>query len=76
MTVHLNIQLAYSTDNIFPPLTTADIMNQRPRLAWELYLKLETSADSVNLLNLIANDCYKVSVTTCPLYQWKNLKQN
>ncbi|XP_063048498.1 intraflagellar transport protein 56-like isoform X2 [Engraulis encrasicolus] len=36
------------------------IMNQRPRLAWELYLKLETSADSVNLLNLIANDCYKM----------------
>ncbi|XP_041942835.1 intraflagellar transport protein 56-like isoform X2 [Alosa sapidissima] len=36
------------------------IMNQRPRLAWELYLKMETSADTVGLLQLIANDCYKM----------------
>lgn len=35
------------------------IMNKKPRSAWELYLKMETSVDSLNLLNLIANDCYR-----------------
>ena len=40
------------------PLT--DIMNRKPQQAWELYLKMETSADSFNLLQLIANDCYKM----------------
>ena len=38
----------------------ADIMNRKPQQAWELYLKMETSADSFSLLQLIANDCYKV----------------
>lgn len=42
-------------------LVIADIMNKKPQLAWKLYLKMETSADSFNLLQLIANDCYKVS---------------
>ncbi len=37
-----------------------DIMNRKPQQAWELYLKMETSADSFNLLQLIANDCYKM----------------
>uniref|UniRef100_A0A8D0D3Q1 Intraflagellar transport protein 56 n=1 Tax=Sander lucioperca TaxID=283035 RepID=A0A8D0D3Q1_SANLU len=36
------------------------IMNQRGRLAWELYLKMGTSSDSFSLLQLIANDCYKM----------------
>ncbi|NWV44113.1 IFT56 protein, partial [Grantiella picta] len=36
------------------------IMNKKPQLAWKLYLKMETSGDSFNLLQLIANDCYKV----------------
>ena len=35
-------------------------MNHKPRLAWELYLKMETSGESFSLLQLIANDCYKV----------------
>ncbi|KAJ3121293.1 Intraflagellar transport protein 56 [Nowakowskiella sp. JEL0407] len=35
------------------------IMNKKPRLAWDLYLKMETSSESFNLLQLIANDCYK-----------------
>ncbi len=35
-------------------------MNRKPQAAWELYLKMETSADSFNLLQLIANDCYKM----------------
>eukprot|EP00040_Diaphanoeca_grandis_P000524 m.15678 g.15678 ORF g.15678 m.15678 type:complete len:566 (-) comp10694_c0_seq1:168-1865(-) len=36
------------------------IMNRKPRLAWELYLKMETSSESFNLITLIANDCYKM----------------
>jgi len=35
-------------------------MNKKPRQAWELYLKMETSSESFSLLQLIANDCYKV----------------
>ena len=37
-----------------------DVMNHKPRFAWELYLKMETSGESFSLLQLIANDCYKV----------------
>ncbi|XP_019400750.1 PREDICTED: intraflagellar transport protein 56 isoform X1 [Crocodylus porosus] len=37
------------------------IMNKKPRLAWELYLKMENSGASFSLLQLIANDCYKVT---------------
>ncbi|TPX36262.1 hypothetical protein SmJEL517_g01665 [Synchytrium microbalum] len=37
------------------------IMNKKPRMAWDLYSKMETSADSFNILQLIANDCYKMS---------------
>ena len=36
------------------------IMNKKTKLAWEQYLKMDTSNDSFNLLQLIANDCYKV----------------
>ena len=36
-------------------------MNGKARIAWELYLKMETSGESFSLLQLIANDCYKVS---------------
>ena len=35
-------------------------MNGKARIAWELYLKMETSGESFSLLQLIANDCYKV----------------
>lgn len=38
----------------------SDIMNQKGQQAWELYLKMGTSSDSFSLLQLIANDCYKV----------------
>lgn len=41
-------------------ITSLDIMNKKPRLAWELYLKMETSPESFNLLQLIANDFYKM----------------
>ncbi|KAK6637875.1 Intraflagellar transport protein 56 [Polyplax serrata] len=36
------------------------IMNKKPQKAWELYLKLDTSAESFSLLQLIANDSYKM----------------
>ncbi len=36
------------------------IYNNKARLAWELYLKLDQSNKSFLLLQLIANDCYKV----------------
>ncbi|XP_015595437.1 intraflagellar transport protein 56 isoform X2 [Cephus cinctus] len=36
------------------------IINKKPQLAWELYLKMDTSTESFSLLQLIANTCYKV----------------
>ncbi|XP_048575762.1 intraflagellar transport protein 56 [Nematostella vectensis] len=36
------------------------IMNHKARMAWELYLKMETSGESFSLLQLVANDCYKM----------------
>ncbi len=41
-------------------LTRCYIYNNKARLAWELYLKLDQSNKSFLLLELIANDCYKV----------------
>jgi intraflagellar transport protein 56 len=36
------------------------IMNKKPHLAWEIYINMETSNESLALLNLIANNCYKM----------------
>lgn len=35
-------------------------MNGKPRLAWDLYINMDTSNESFSLLQLIANDCYKM----------------
>mmetsp|Transcript_95965 Transcript_95965/g.170315 ORF Transcript_95965/g.170315 Transcript_95965/m.170315 type:complete len:566 (+) Transcript_95965:83-1780(+) len=36
------------------------IMNNEPGLAWEAYVRMDSSNESFNLLHLIANDCYKM----------------
>ncbi|XP_012283614.1 intraflagellar transport protein 56 [Orussus abietinus] len=36
------------------------VMNKKAQLAWELYLKMDTSAESFSLLQLIANSSYKL----------------
>lgn len=41
-------------------LSRCYIMNNEPELAWETYIRMETSNDGFNLLHLIANDCYKM----------------
>jgi len=41
-------------------LSKCFIMNSKAWQAWELYLKMETCTDSLNLLVLIANECYNV----------------
>ncbi|KAG5328305.1 IFT56 protein, partial [Acromyrmex charruanus] len=51
----------YKNDYIYISLLSyCYIMNEKAELAWELYLKMDTSAESFNLLQLIANACYKV----------------
>lgn len=41
-------------------LTRCYVFNKKSQMAWEMYLKLETSTDSFNLLLLLANDCYRM----------------
>ena len=41
-------------------LSRCYIMNKKSRLAWELYLKMDNTNESFNLLQLIANDSYKM----------------
>lgn len=36
------------------------VMNGNPRSAWELYLKMNSSSESFSLLQLIANDSYRM----------------
>ncbi|XP_077489527.1 tetratricopeptide repeat domain 26 [Amblyomma americanum] len=41
-------------------LTRCYIMNGKPQQAWELYQGMDTSSESFSLLQLLANDCYKM----------------
>ncbi|KXS09778.1 TPR-like protein [Gonapodya prolifera JEL478] len=50
-----------STYTYLSHLARCFIQNKKPRLAWELYLKMETSSESFSLLQLIAHDCYKTA---------------
>ena len=43
-------------------LPSIDIMNRKPKKAWELYLKMDNTAESFTVLQLLANDCYRVSI--------------
>lgn len=36
-------------------------MNKKSQSAWDLYLKIENSQDSLIILQSIANDCYKTN---------------
>lgn len=35
-------------------------MNGKPKAAWDVYLSMESSADSFNILEIIGNDCYQM----------------
>ncbi|CAK9802250.1 Intraflagellar transport protein 56 [Anthophora plagiata] len=51
----------YKNDYVYISLLAhCYIMNKKPQLAWDLYLKMDTTTESFNLLQLIANNCYKV----------------
>ena len=51
----------YKTDYVYLSwLCRCYIMNKKAHLAWEIYINMETSNESLSLLNLIANDCYKM----------------
>ncbi|KMR04545.1 tetratricopeptide repeat protein 26 [Lasius niger] len=51
----------YKNDYVYISLLSyCYVMNKKAELAWELYLKMDTSTESFNLLQLIANACYKV----------------
>lgn len=60
----------YKADYLYVSwLARCYVMNGNPRSAWELYLKMTSSNESFNLLQLIANDSYRVSPPSACLYQ-------
>jgi intraflagellar transport protein 56 len=53
---------AYKAEYVYISwLARCYVMNGNPRSAWELYLKMTSSSESFHLLQLIANDSYRVS---------------
>jgi len=51
----------YRTDFVYLTwLARCHIMNGKARMAWELYLRMDTSDESFSLLQLIAHECYKM----------------
>ena len=52
---------AYTKDYCYISwLARCYIMNNNASAAWELYLKVENSDESFNILQLIAHDCYRM----------------
>nr|CAG4642453.1 EOG090X04LA [Evadne anonyx] len=50
----------YRTDYTFLEcLTRCLIMNRKAAQAWDIYNRMETSAESLGILHLLANDCYR-----------------
>jgi len=48
-------------------MARAYVMNGEPNSAWQLYLDMDTSNDSLILMNQIANDCYRKGFFTISL---------
>ena len=61
MNFYASFWVSNSCESVHIYNVIVDIMNKQPHLAWEMYLKMETPAESYSLLQMIANDCYKVS---------------
>nr|CAG4649262.1 EOG090X04LA [Scapholeberis mucronata] len=40
-------------------LTRCLVMNRKANMAWDIYSRMETSAESLGILHLLANDCYR-----------------
>ncbi len=52
----------YRAEYIFNAwLAKCYIMNEKPELAWNLYLEMDTSNDTLNLLQLIGNETFKMN---------------
>nr|CAG4634733.1 EOG090X04LA [Alona affinis] len=50
----------YRTDYTYLEcLTRCMVMNRKANQAWEMYSRMETSAESLGILHLLANDCYR-----------------
>jgi len=50
----------YTSDYTFLEcLTRCLVMNRKAAQAWEIYNRMETSAESLGILHLLANDCYR-----------------